>query len=178
MAKLKTLVKGLKDRPKLALEVNGTYDKGADWRAIKSDVLANDFKVLRKQSTRTDSWVYQMLYQRRFGLDALWVLTKKFKSKTGVYDDAKIIEEAKRRLVEDGAADKVALAALALERAKVVHDLLVADGLDSGRVSVGPSHEVQASMDFVPLEFTLTVFGDKTDSGGTLAPKVETPAAK
>ena len=152
--KLKTLVKGLKDRPKLALEINGTYDKEADWRAIKTEVLDNDFKVLRGQSTRTDSWVYQMLYQRRFGLDALWALTKKYKSKTGGYDDAKLVEETKRRLVEDGAADKVALATLALERAKVVHDLLVAEGLDDHRVSV---------------------YGEKPDLEKPPAPSMEVP---
>lgn len=173
--KLKTLVKGLKDRPKLALEVNGTYDKDADWKAIKTEVLTTDFKVLRSQSTRTDSWVYQMLYQRRFGLDALWALTKKYKSRTGVYDDAKLVEEAKRRLIEDGAADKVALAALAVERAKVVHDLLVEEGLEANRVSVGPSHEAQASMGFVPLDFTLTVYGDKTVAVSTTASTAEKP---
>jgi hypothetical protein len=49
-----------------------------------------------------------------------------------------------------------------MARAKTVYDQMIADGLDSGRLRVGVARESQASMGYVPLEFTLTVFEDIT----------------
>jgi ribosome-binding ATPase YchF (GTP1/OBG family) len=47
----------LKERPKLLLEVKGSYDPVVDWRVIKEDVLAKDFQALRKESKRLENWV-------------------------------------------------------------------------------------------------------------------------
>lgn len=158
--KLKTLIKGLEGRPKLNLEINGGYDEALDWKAIKIDVLDRDFKELRAQSSRPDSWIYQMLFQRRFGIRDLWALTKKYKVKEGEYEDGKLVEELKRQLIESGEADKAALEALGAARAKVIYDRMIADGMDSKRIRTGGARPSQASMGFVPSEFTLTVFGE------------------
>jgi hypothetical protein len=101
-----------------------------------------------------------MLYQRRMGLRALWDMTNKSKSRGGVYDEARLVAEIKRELIEGGVADMPALEALAVVRAKAVYDFILADGFDARRLSIGPSRQEQASMGFVPLEFTLTVFQD------------------
>lgn len=160
--KIKTLLQGLKDHPKLKLEVNGGYNSEVDWKAIKTETLAKDYAELRQTSTRSESWVYQMLYQRRVGIRELWDLTKKFKVKEGAYDDEKLVAEIKRLLIENGVADKPALQALAGARAKAVYDFVVAAGFDAARFSIGSSRQEQASMGFVPSTFTLTVFQDKT----------------
>lgn len=155
--KLQTLVKGLKERPKLKLEINGGYDPVIDWRAIKTQVFNKNYAKLKKESTKNESWVYQMLYQERFGVRALWALTKKYKSKDGL-DVEKLNVEIKRQLIEDGSADKLALEALAKTRAKVLYDSILAEGFDAARLSIGSTRESQATMGEVPVEFTLTVF--------------------
>jgi hypothetical protein len=159
--KIKVLLAALKDRPKLRLEVNGGYDPKADWIAIKTDALEKSYKELRAQSSRTDSWIYQMLYQRAFGIRDLWALTGKYKVKEGAYDDDKLVAELRRQLVENAPPDAEALGVLASARAAVVHDLIAAEGFDTQRLSMGQNREEQASMGFVPLEFTLTVFGEE-----------------
>ncbi|MBF0485573.1 MAG: DUF748 domain-containing protein [Candidatus Omnitrophica bacterium] len=168
--KIITLLAGLKEHPKLKLEVNGGYDPDTDWKAIKIDTLAKDYAEIRRTSTRSESSIYQMLYQRRLGIRDLWTLTKKYKVKEGTYDDEKLIAEIKRQLIENAAVDKPALLALAAARAKAVYDFIVAAGFDAARLSVGASRQEQGSMGFVPLEFTLTVFGDTPSDTSLLTP--------
>jgi outer membrane protein OmpA-like peptidoglycan-associated protein len=164
--KLNIVIKALKERPKLSLEVKGSYDSVVDWRAIKADVFNKDFWILRKDSKRLDSWVYQELYQRRFGIMSLWKLTKSYRLKSGIYDDDKINEEIKRQLIADGSANKVALGALAEGRAKVIYDFIVAAGFDVRRISIGEVKECQANAGFIPLELVLTVF-DNSSAGSS-----------
>ncbi|MEI6438398.1 MAG: DUF748 domain-containing protein [Candidatus Omnitrophota bacterium] len=156
--KIQSLLQSLKDHPKLKLEVDGGYDPDLDWKAINQVTLEKDFAELRKNSTRSDSWIYQMLYQRRVGIRELWDITKKYKLKEGSYDDDKVVAEIKRQLIEGAAVDKPALEALAAARAKAVSDLIAGTGFDPARLSTGPVRQEQASMGLVPLEFTLTVF--------------------
>jgi len=171
--KLNILIKALKERPKLLLEVKGSYDPAVDWKAIKEDVLDKDYRALRKESKRQEYWVYQELYQRRFGIRDLWKLTGSYRSKGGVYDEEKIIAEIKRQLVSEGSASKVALEALAASRAKAIYDFIIAAGFDSRRVSIGEVRECQASTGFVPLELALTVF-----DSSPAAPNDSLPAAE
>ncbi len=156
--KILQLVKGLKERPKLILEVNGSFDPEIDWKAIKTDIFEKDYTALSVESVKQDEWVLQTLYQRRFGIRDLWKLTKSFKDKKGNYDNEKMNQEIKRRLIEDAPPDKVAMDFLAQSRAKVVYDEILKDGFDAGRLKLGNLREVQGSMGYVPLEFTLTVF--------------------
>ena len=166
--KLNLIIKALNDRPNLNLKINGSYDNQVDWKAIKTDVFNNDFRVLRSDSTRKDAWVYQELYQRRFGIKALWRLTSSYRSKEGIYDEEKLNAEIKRQVIEEGKADKVALEALAMGRAKVVYDFVISAGLDIKRVSMGDPHEAKAIEGFVPLELSLTGFGDTFDGDPVL----------
>ncbi|HNW39320.1 MAG TPA: hypothetical protein PKI44_02710, partial [Candidatus Omnitrophota bacterium] len=156
--KLKIVVKALMQRPKLSLDVKGSYDPVVDWKAVKVDVLERDLQALSKESNRTENWVYQELYQRRFGIRDLWRLTKSYRSKEGIYDNAKINEEIKRQLIADGSADKAALEALAESRAKVVYDFIIAAGFDPSRISIKEVQECQAGAGFIPMELVLTVF--------------------
>ncbi|MBF0330735.1 MAG: DUF748 domain-containing protein [Candidatus Omnitrophica bacterium] len=175
--KMRTLMKGLKARPKLLLAINGSYAADVDWKAIQKDVVDRDFADMRQKSSRTDSRVYQDLYQRRFGIQALWNATKKFKQRQGAYDDKALEQELRRQLIEEGDGDKVALALLAKRRAEAVHAFMLAEGFDERRVSVGPVAEVQASMGFVPSEFTLTIFESDKPSEA-VKPATDVPAGK
>ncbi|MBN1913209.1 MAG: DUF748 domain-containing protein [Candidatus Omnitrophica bacterium] len=160
--KLSSIVKLLLERPKILLEIKGSYDPLVDWRAIKTDVFNNDFRILKEESKRPESWVYQELYQRRFGIRDLWRLTKSYRSKEGVYDEEKLNAEIKRQLIGEGNADKAALFALAEARAKVIYDFVIAAGFEVKRVSIGEAHECQASAGFVPLELALTVYDNSS----------------
>jgi hypothetical protein len=102
-----------------------------------------------------------MLFQRSFGIRDLWALTSKYKVKEGEYNDEKLVAELKRPLIENAPPDTKAMQALASARATVVHDFIAAAGFDAKRLSLGLNREEQASMGFVPLEFTLTVFGEE-----------------
>jgi hypothetical protein len=154
--KLTTLMKGLKERPKLRLEVAGSYDPSVDWKAIQFDVFTKDYEELRKHSTRSDAKVYEQLYQRRFGIRALWSLTKKYKAGVGSYDDVKLSQEIKRQLIENAPPDEGALGVLGQARAQAVYDFLSAS-FDANHLNLGHSHSTQSSMGYVPLDFSLTV---------------------
>ena len=158
--KLTTLIKGLKERPKLRLEIDGSYDPQVDWKAIQADVFTKDYEALRKRSSR-EGKVYQLLYQRRFGIRALWALAKKYKEGVGNYNDVKLDQEIKRQLIENAPPDQGALSILAQARAQLIYDFFLTSGFDAQRLSIGSPRATQSSMGYVPLEFTLTVF-DKT----------------
>ena len=165
--KLSTLIKGLKERPKLRLEINGSYDPQVDWKAIQVEVFTKDYEKLRKDSTRPESKVYQQLFQRRFGIRALWALAKKYKEGVGNYKDEKLDQEIKRQLIEKAPPDQGALGILAQARAQLVYDFFESSSFDVQRLSIGQPHSVQSSMGYVPLEFTLTVF----ESQSTIKPQ-------
>jgi len=154
--KLVLLIKGLKDRPKLHLNIPGSYDPQADWKSIQFQIFTRDYDELRKQSSRSDAKVYQQLYQRRFGMRALWALARKHKIQLGIYDDVKLNQEIKRQLIENAPADRSALTVLGQARSKIIYDFFIAHGLDAGHLSTSLSNPTQSSMGFVPLEFTLT----------------------
>ena len=162
--KIKALLGALKDRPRLRLEINGGYDPKADWTALKTDTLEKSYKELRAKSSRTDSWIYQMLYQRSFGIRELWAVTSKYKVKEGEYNDDKLVAELKRQLIENAPPDTKTLEALAAVRATAIHDFIASEAFDAARLSVGQVRSEQASMGFVPSEFTLTVFGEEPEA--------------
>ncbi|MBF0504626.1 MAG: DUF748 domain-containing protein [Candidatus Omnitrophica bacterium] len=159
--KLRKLINGLKTRPKLHLEIDGSYDPQVDWKAIQADAFTKDYEQLRKDSSRSEGKVYQLLYQRRFGIRALWALAKKYKEGVGNYNDSKLDQEIKRQLIENAPPDLGHLSVLAQTRAGMAHDFFISCGLDAQRLTIGPPHSTQSSMGYVPMEFTLTVF-DKT----------------
>lgn len=172
--KLNLIVGGLKQRPKLSLEINGSYDPEVDWKAIKTDVFIKSFKDLKEESTRVEDWVYQELYEQRFGIRALWALAKKYRDQDGKEDAPGLNAEIKRQIIEDAPPDQLALDVLAQTRAKMIYDLILASGFDAKRLSIGPNRSTQSSMGLVPVEFTLTVYGE------TPAPseEVAVPAGK
>jgi hypothetical protein len=161
-AKLKILVKGLLERPKLRIEVNGTFDPVMDWQSITTEIFNRDFEALMKQPKRTEASAYQELYQKRFGIMSFWNFTKEMTAKNINLDPAKLNEELKRRIIETPPSDKTVFKTLADARAKKVYDFMVAEGFnDSSRIGIGPNKETQGSMGYVPIEFTMTVFEKK-----------------
>jgi Domain of Unknown Function (DUF748) len=156
--KLRVLIKGLKERPHLRLGINGSYDPQTDWKAIQHEIFTRDYDQLKKITTRPEATIYELLYQRRFGIRALWVLAKKYKKGIGDYDDVRMDQEIKRQLIESAPPDKEALSVLAQARAQMVHDIMISLGFDPQRLAIGQVQSVQSSMGYVPLQFTLTVF--------------------
>lgn len=157
--KLKILVKGLLERPKLRIEVNGTYDSVLDWQTMTAEVFNRDFEALMKLPKRTEDMVYQELYQKRFGIMSFWNLSKELRGKYPDLDAATLNAELKKRIIETPPNDRTVFSKLADARAKTVYDFIVASGFtDSSRLSIGMNKETQGSMGFVPIEFTLTVF--------------------
>ncbi len=150
------LVKAMKERPKVALEINGSYDSNADWRAIKNKVFDTDLATRSKESKRGDMRIFKFMFEEEFGLREYWVLERQY-TNNGKLDEESLKREIQRRIIENGAPDKAGLEALGQSRAQVVYDLLVAAGVDIARVSIGVVRETKINMDLIPLEFTLTV---------------------
>lgn len=164
-AKLLAITEGLKQRPKLSLAINGSYDPEVDWKAIKLQVFDKDFNDLKAESSKIESWVYRTLYQRRFGVRALFKLINAYqRKKENIDDNPQLNAEIKRQLIEDAPPDKLALDVLAQTRAKIVYDLMLDSGFDVNRLSIGANKTTQSSMGLVPLEFTLTVYGESAKS--------------
>lgn len=155
--KLKVLSKSLMERPKLRLKINGSFDPDLDWKAIKAEMFHKDYTQLREDSKRADTMIYRQLYQRRFGIRALWQLARKYKKAIGEYNDQDFDQEMKKQLIENAPADKGALDVLGAGRAQVVFNYLQSQGFDLSRLEMGQSQPVMGSMGSVPLEFTLTV---------------------
>lgn len=159
--KITKLIKSLKERPKLSLKIDGTYDPQLDWKAIQADIFNKDYELLRKESDRPETNVYQLLYQRRFGIRALWSLAKKYKEGIGEYKEEKLDQEIKRQLIENAPPDQSALSVLAQARAQLVHDFFITNGFDTQRLNIGHPQSTQSSMGYVPVQFTLTVFDEQ-----------------
>lgn len=155
--KLKILTKALNERPKLKLKINGSYDPVLDWKAIQTSVFKRDYEILRKDSVKSDSLVYRQLYQRRFGLRALWQLAKEYKISMGQYEDEKFNQAMRKRLIENASADKGTLEVLGQGRAQAVYNQFIIFGFDPNRLNLGGAKEVVGTMGEVPLEFTIEV---------------------
>jgi outer membrane protein OmpA-like peptidoglycan-associated protein len=156
--KLKVILSALKQRPKLALEINGTYDPDADWKTIKTEAFDHEFKIKRANSVRTDFRLIEDMYKIHFGLHSYWRFARDYKAKGHTEDEFKI--EMRRQIIEQGQPDKKALEELARARAKSVYDFIIAAGFEGSRASIGSSRPTQSSIGEIPLEFTLIVFGD------------------
>jgi outer membrane protein OmpA-like peptidoglycan-associated protein len=156
--KLKVIVQALKQRPKISLEINGSYDPEVDWKTIKTEAFENRFKAARQESVKSDFRLLEDMFKVRFGVHTYWRLARDYKSKGKTEDELKT--EMKGLIIKEGLPDKVALEQLAQVRAKSVYDFIITNGFESSRVSIGPSRQTQSSVGQIPLEFTLTVFGD------------------
>ena len=162
--KLRLISKALNERPSVALKILLCYDPVSDWRKMKTDVFEKEFAAGSKETTKGDNTVYQQMYEEHFGLPALWKLTKKYRLGKGGYDYAKINEEIKRQIIEQGAPQELELSALAQKRATAVHDFLISEGIDDKRLSYGKIEKVEGNADKVPLELELKVFANDQDS--------------
>jgi len=164
---LSIFVKALKERPRLSVEVNGSYDPQADWKAMKTDAYTAEFSKMRAESARSDFQLVEYMYKLRFGMTGYWELARKFTVNKKI-DEPALQTEMKRLIIESGKADRQALELLGGSRAKAVYDQIIAEGFDPGRVKTGPAREAVASLGQVPLEFTITVYEDgsaKDDTG-------------
>ncbi len=161
--RLQALVKGLNERPKLLLEINGSYDIQADWPVIRQEAFEKKYQSMRRESTRSESRLIKQWYVKSFGIRSYWRLAGKFKSPAGRIDEENISAEMKRLLIEGEPMDQAVLDALAKTRAQLVYDSLIAGGVDKTRVRLGANRETQSSMGYVPLEFTLTAFDQPAD---------------
>lgn len=157
-AKITALVQGLRDRPRLLLQINGGYDPVMDWKAIKEQALNKEYQELRSQSSKSDSWIYELIFQRHFGLKDLWAVTRQFQ---GSDQEKDLVDELKRQLIENAPANKGALEALARERAGKVKDFILKAGFEAHRLRPGTMKEVLGGLGVVPLEFVLTIFDDQ-----------------
>jgi len=155
---LKALVKGLKERPKILLQVNGSYDPLTDWQAIRKKTFEERYQFLNQESLRKDFRLVQQVYAEFFGYRSYWQLAGKFKDEKGRVKEEELVAEMKRRLIEDAPSNQMALNALAIARAQLVYDFILQEGFDQSRLSLGENRQVQGSMGYVPLEFTVTVF--------------------
>jgi hypothetical protein len=160
--KLKIILNALKQRPKLLLEINGTYDPDADWKTIKTEAYENEFKAKRKESAWTDFRLVEDMYKIHFGLHAYWRFARDYQAKAHTEDEFQA--EMRRQIIEQGQPDRAALEQLAQGRAKSVYDFVIAAGFEKERTSIGRSRQTQSSLGEVPLEFTLTVFNESKET--------------
>lgn len=160
--KLTLFVKVLKERPKLFLEVNGSYDPKEDWRAMKTQAYTTDFDGRRTQSSRSDFRIIKDMYVLSFGIRDFWKLMQKFTTDKKV-DESAMQDEMKRLIIEKGRQDDAVLKLLADTRAKAVYDFIIAGGFEPSRAAIGPNRQTEASMGAIPLEFTITVFEEKKE---------------
>ncbi|MFA5100721.1 MAG: DUF748 domain-containing protein [Candidatus Omnitrophota bacterium] len=154
---LDLFVKALKERPKLSIEVNGSYDPQVDWKAMKTEAYDIEYINRRKESARSDFRVVEHMYKLRFGFRDYWKLARKH-TVNKVIDESAMKEEMRRLIIEQGKADRSALDMLGQARAKAVYDHIIAGGFDPARIKIGSARETQSSMGLVPSEFTLTVY--------------------
>jgi hypothetical protein len=144
------------------LEINGTYDPDVDWKMIKTEAYENEFKARRKESAWTDFRLIENMYKIHFGLHAYWRFARDYKAKGHTEEEFKT--EMRRQIIEQGKPDRAALEQLAQSRAKSVYDYIIVAGFEKERSSIGPSRQTQSSLGAVPLEFTLTVFGESKEA--------------
>jgi hypothetical protein len=155
--KLTLLLQVIKERPKLFLEINGSYDPKTDWTAIKTEAYTTEFAGRQKESSRSDWEIIKDIYVLHFGILDFWKLAKKFTAGKQI-DELAMQQEMKRLIIERGKEDNAALELLADQRARAVYDFIISGGFDSSRVKAGAVRQTQETMGRIPLEFTITVF--------------------
>jgi len=155
--KLTLFVRALKDRPRLSVVINGSYDPQADWKAMKAGAFDAEFAAMRADSARTDFRLVEQMYKFRFGMTGYWALAREYTVNKKM-DEPALQAEMKRRIIEEGKPDRAALDRLGQDRATAVYAYMIAGGFDPLKVKTGPSRETQASLGLVPLEFSLTVY--------------------
>ena len=156
--KIRTIIEAFKQRPNIAIKIRRSYDSLADWRKIKSDVFEKDVNELKQETERPDVYVYERLYDRRFGMRAFWQLTNKYRLEDGGYDFDEIMHEVRQQLIEDGFPDKKALEALAAARAQAVYDYMIGLGFPVDRVGVSDIEDAQSISDFVPVSLEVKIY--------------------
>lgn len=162
--KLRLLTKALEERPLLILKIPGAYDPAPDWQAVKTQMLEKDLQKVREESTRGEAWVYQEVYEQRFGIREQWRFVKQFRSKDGKVDEMRLIKETRERLIHDAPPKIEHLNDLGQRRAQVVRDYLLSLGFPEDKIQMVPSQAVQSNSSGTPLEFSLTVFEEKKES--------------
>lgn len=155
--KIKILSKTLNERPKLALQIIGSYDPVLDWEGLKKNNVEKLFAKLKKRTGKSDYDVIVGLHQKTFGLYESWNIIKEHNEEKAGENDQDIIKVLRQRLIEKSPADKDALVPLAKERAKAMFDYFVLQGFDKNRLSIAPVQSVQSSMGYIPSQFTLKI---------------------
>jgi outer membrane protein OmpA-like peptidoglycan-associated protein len=158
--KIKTIIDAFNQRPNIGIKIKKCYDSVADWRQIKTDVFEQDFQKLKSETERSDEYVYERLFDRRFGMRAFWDLTNKYKLKGGGYDFEKIRAEVRRLMIEDGSPDKQALEKIAQQRAEAIYDFMISQGFDAERLSLDDFEQNQILGEVVPVTLDLKIKDD------------------
>ncbi|MCD4781727.1 MAG: DUF748 domain-containing protein [Candidatus Omnitrophica bacterium] len=164
--KLMQLIDGLKQRPRLSITVQGTYDNIKDWWVIKTKAFDTDYQDFLKEHKRSEEWIIIRLYQKNFGLKEYLNQKKIYKQKMKQTNDKStslMVAELRRQLIENAPANKEALTLLANDRAKaVVEFLTLKGGLDPKRITIKEPKETQPQKNKIPTELNLT-FSEPTD---------------
>ena len=164
--KAELLAKVIKERPKLFLEINGSYDTVEDWKAMKTQAFDDELAFRQKEYTPLDLRIFEDMYKKNFGMRTGWQLKRQY-TKDKKIDEEALKAEIRRQVIEKGAPDKAALEVLAQKRAQAFYDSIIAAGFESARVKIGASRATQISMGQVPLEFTLTVYEEPKTASPT-----------
>ena len=169
--KLTTVVKMLAARPKLALEIQGTYSQTADGAAIRT--LALHRTLLQRQGVKlapgeapgplslTDSdtqRAVEALFGERFGAAALAGEKQSLKAKPEAERQAALTDRLYRQLLEKEPLAPTALPKLAQERAQAMASYVAqTQQLPASRLKVvEPAEAVQASEQVVASKLNLS----------------------
>jgi outer membrane protein OmpA-like peptidoglycan-associated protein len=159
-AKLLQLIEGLKQRPRLSITVQGTYDNVKDWWVIKTQAFNKDYLDFLMEHKRSEEWIIIRLYQKSFGLKEYLRQKKQFRQQMTAgqeLDMASFTAELRRQLIENAPANKDALTVLANDRAKAVVEFLTnKGGLDPKRITIKDPKETQPQKGHIPTALNLT----------------------
>lgn len=150
--KLELLCVAMKERPGLAVEINGSYDPAADWDALKVPALEAEAAA---KGAASPADYYAEKFTSLYGEEDLRALKARFTGGSAA-DDQAFAAETKRLVLEKYPADTGRLKELARSRAQAIHDALASAGFDPARIKQGAVRPALAIMQAIPTALTLT----------------------
>lgn len=159
--KLFKISEALKNRPKLILEIQGSFDPKIDLDALKESAFHQEYNAMLTEYNKPEQKIIEKMFKKYVGWKAFAKLRKNHKQRQKAQgqgiDSAKFYQEVRRQLVEQYQVETKVLEALAQKRVEKIHKLLIEEAkLDAQCIKVKqPIKEVTTSQKFVKLQLFL-----------------------
>lgn len=159
--KLLKVATALNDRPKLLLEIQGSFNPTIDRDALKQSDYQASYQAMKIEYEKTEDEIIELMFKKHIGWKQFSQLQKAHKQAQKAlgqkFDNAKFIQEVRRQLIEQYQVEQNILNELAGQRSAAIQNLLIEQGkLETERIKIKAAiTEITDSNESVKLQLFL-----------------------